>query len=131
MEGNLQGRSEGQDEDDRMQRRLAPQAQGLGGPLANAAASGSQEVRNPRTEGPRHETVNVDAPENVIPARRPEEGTSHGALVQGARYAEMTAVQAGFLSRLTQVEKAVQGHDDTITTWQAEEGHEDVPHTGV
>ena len=45
-----------------MQMRLAAQAQGLGRPLANAAASGRQEVRNPRTEGPRHETGNVDAP---------------------------------------------------------------------
>ena len=43
-EGNMQGRSEGQDEEGRMQMRLAAQAQGLGGPLANAAASGSQEV---------------------------------------------------------------------------------------
>ena len=128
MEGNRQGRSEGQDEDDRMQMRLAAQAQGLEGPLANAAASGSQEVRNPRTEGPRHETGNVDAPGNVIPARGPEEGTGHDALVQGARDVDMTAMQAGLLSRLTQVEKAVQGHDDTITAWQA---HEDVPHTGV
>ena len=38
----------------------------------------------------------------------------------------MIAVLAGFLSRLTQVQKAVQGHDDTITAWQAEEGHGDV-----
>ena len=131
MEGNRQGRSEGQDEDDRMQARLAAQAQGLGGPLANAEASGSQEVRNPRTEGPRHETENVDAQGNVIPARRPEEGIGQNALVQGARNADMIAVQAGILSRLAQVEKAVQGPGDTITAWQLEEGHEDVPHAGV
>ena len=43
----------------------------------------------------------------------------------------MTAVQAGILSRLTQVEKTVQGHDETITAWQSEEGHEDAPHAGV
>ena len=94
MEGNMQGRSEGQDEDDRMRTRLAAQAQGLGGPLANAVASGSQEVRNPMTEGPRHGTANVNAPENVIPARSPEGGIGHDALVQGARNVDMTAVQA-------------------------------------
>ena len=131
MEGNLQGRSEGQDEDDRMQTRLAAQAQGLGGPLANATASGSQEVRDSRSEGLRHDTANVDAQENVIPARRPEEGIGHGALVQGARNVDMTAVQAGILSRLAQVEKAVQGHGNTITAWHSEEGHENVPHAGV
>ena len=80
MEGNRQGRTEGQAEDDQMQARLAAQAQSLGGPLANATASGSQEVRNPRIEEPRHDTVNVDAQGNVITARRPEEGLGQNAL---------------------------------------------------
>ena len=128
----MQSRSEGQDEDERMQTRPAAPSQGLGGPLATAVSPGDQDVRAPRIEGSRHESVNADAQENVIPARRPEEGAGgHGALEREARNVDMNIIQAGILSRLAQVEKAVQGHGNLISAWQSEEEHGDVPHAGV
>ena len=108
----MQGRSEGQYDEARMQIRPAAQAQSLEGPLANVESPGGKKVRAPRAEGSRHESKSADAQENVIPAQRPEERAGgHGALVQRADV-ELAIFQAGILSRLVEVEKTVQRHGD-------------------
>ena len=125
----MQGQTEEQSEE---ARRPVAQAQDSEGRLAEAAGPRAQQVRAPRAEGSWHESADADAQHDVILAQRPGEAEGgHGTPVQGAMNIDTTAIQAEFVSRLAQMEKTLQGHANQITTWQAEEGHGDVPHAGI
>ena len=125
----MQGQNEEQSEE---ARRPVAQAQDSEGRLAEAAGPRAPQVRAPRAEGSWHESANADAQHDVILAQRPGEAEGgHVAPVQGAMNIDTTATQAEFVSRLAQMEKTLQGHANQITTWQAEEGHGDVPHAGI
>ena len=105
MADNIQGRSDPQSEEGRRQTNTVEQAHGRGGPVANEAGTGSQEVHNPSIAEGQHAGADAhhDAP------RLEEERAGQSELVQGRRTADISVVQAGILSGLIQVEKALQG----------------------
>ncbi len=127
MADSIQGRSDPQSEEGRRQTNTVEQAQGRGGPVANEAGTGSQEVHNPSKAEGQH--AGADAHHDA--RRLEEERAGQSELVQGRRTADISVVQAGILRRLIQVEKALQGQASQMAAWQSEEEYGDVPHARV
>ena len=85
-------------------------------------------MHNPSIAEGQHEAAGADAHHDAL--RLEEARAGQSALVQGRGNADISVVQAGILSRLTQVEKALQGQASQMAAWQSEEEYGDVPHAG-